>query len=819
MSIKQCLTTLCVVLFTNLFTPSANAGEAYPTPRFIGDETQLGRGVQRTMSLLASSTPEQRNTVRVLFYGQSITSQDWSRQVAEDLRKRFPNANLIIENRAIGGHSSQLLVKTAEADLYPFQPDLVILHVYGSHIEYEKIIRGIRKRTTAEILIQNDHVNKVADLTEEMDQAKIGFDKWDSFMNHKFLPATASKYNTGFLDQRAAWKRYLADFELVPSDLLRDGVHLNDHGCFVMAQLVNAYLRVNPAVDDGSWKDWVRTFKTGDDVNWEKDHLVLEFEGDRIDAVAAPEIADADALEVWIDGKCPSDIPRLRTFSRVSAENTVILAQGLGAGPHHLKLHGTSAANLAALRVYRPPGMVATTAERLHRSDSFSGGHLDSKKGTCTTGNVRASCVLSIEEGGGEDNEFDDFFLSERICVEQNDETRTEAPLAFDPSIPAPSPKIPWDIDALSAAPKWTFLKRPRAESARAISFGGLPFQGKPTRVFAWLGIPPVKEGEKVPAMVLVHGGGGTAFDEWVRLWVVRGYAAIAVDTCGQVPVGNYGQWVRDEQGGPPGWGGFDQIDRAQADQWTYHAVADVILAHSLIRSLPEVDSERTGVTGISWGGYLTCITAGVDPRFKLAVPVYGCGFYRDTVFARDLERLAPGDAERWLSWWDPSAYLGNVNLPMLWVTGSNDFAYPLSALQASYRLPRGPRSLCIRLRMPHGHGGAGENPEEIRAFADSILKSGRQLPSITGSGHEGDEAWATFSSSVPIGKAELNFTRDVGRWQDRKWETVSAKLSAERVTASLPEGTRVYYFNLFDERSCVVSTEHRVLSLSGTRE
>jgi len=29
-------------------------------------------------------------------------------------------------------------------------------------------------------------------------------------------------------------------------------------------------------------------------------------------------------------------------------------------------------------------------------------------------------------------------------------------------------------------------------------------------------------------------------------------------------------------------------------------------------------------VTGISWGGYLTCIVAGIDDRLKAAVPVYG---------------------------------------------------------------------------------------------------------------------------------------------------------------------------------------------------
>ena len=85
----------------------------------------------------------------------AILAGDWDRakQVADDLRRRFPHANLVVENRAIGGFASQLLVKTAETDLYPFYPDLVVFHVYGSHIEYENIIRRIRERTTAEILM------------------------------------------------------------------------------------------------------------------------------------------------------------------------------------------------------------------------------------------------------------------------------------------------------------------------------------------------------------------------------------------------------------------------------------------------------------------------------------------------------------------------------------------------------------------------------------------------------------------------------------------------------------------------------------------
>lgn len=348
------------------------------------------------------------------------------------------------------------------------------------------------------------------------------------------------------------------------------------------------------------------------------------------------------------------------------------------------------------------------------------------------------------------------------------------------------------------------------AEGVTALFYETLPWKGKPTRAFAYVGFPEtLKPGARYPAMVLVHGGGGTAFDKSVRLWTSRGYAAIAMDTCGQVPKGSYGKWQRDEHGGPAGWGGWEQTDLPPTDQWTYHAVTDVILAHSLLRSMPQVDPDRVGITGISWGGYLTCIVAGLDDRFKFAAPVYGCGYLGDdSVWLPNFEKLGKEKAATWLKAWDPSQYLPDVTMPMLWVDGTNDFAYPMDSLQKSYRLPKTPRTLVTRVRMPHGHNGPGENPEEIRAFADAILMGEQSLPRVTSQGTENGVAWATAAIEAPA-KAELNFTRDTGKWQQRKWETVEAKLENGRASAPIPDGTTVYYFNFTDARGLLVSTEH----------
>ncbi len=368
-----------------------------------------------------------------------------------------------------------------------------------------------------------------------------------------------------------------------------------------------------------------------------------------------------------------------------------------------------------------------------------------------------------------------------------------------------------WDLPALSKVPATLPAPGFEGEGVKALFYEGVPFQGRPTRVFAWIGLPKVEPGQKVPAMVLVHGGGGTAFDSWVRRWTARGYAAIAMDTCGCVPRGKYGAWERHEHGGPSGWGGWGQIDWPREDQWTYHAVAAAVLGHSLLRSLPEVDAERTGVTGISWGGYLCSIIAGVDSRFKLAEPVYGCGYTLDMAFGGSVRSLAAERADRWMRWWDPSVYLKNARMPMLWVTGTNDFAYWFPGLQKSYRATKGPHALCVTIRMPHGHGDAGEGPKELFAFADAVLKGGQPMARVTGQRRDGLQVSATFEGGT-VAKAELCYTTDRGDWTKRKWQAAPATLAAGRVTAQLPEETTVYYFNLIDAGGLVVSTDHEEL-------
>ena len=357
----------------------------------------------------------------------------------------------------------------------------------------------------------------------------------------------------------------------------------------------------------------------------------------------------------------------------------------------------------------------------------------------------------------------------------------------------------PWNLSVLKQTPPATWGVK--TGLVQEVYYQGEPLAGKPTRVFAYVARPE-SSARPVPGMVLVHGGGGTAFAQWATLWAKRGYAAIAMDLSGG-------------GGGPPENDAtiFRSFTNAEASQmWTYHAVAAVLRGHSLLASCDGVDSKRIGITGISWGGYLTCIVAGIDDRLKVAVPVYGCGFIYENSYPGWLERFAkmkPDVRARWISLFDPSIYLPGVRCPILFVSGTNDFAYPLDSYQKSYRLVPGQVNLRIEVNMPHGHA-PGWTPKEIGLFVDSVLTGGDPLPRLGRMTTVNGRASAAFVAKQPVVKAQLHYTSDTVPWQSRKWISKDAKIAGHTVQVELPkERPLTYFLSVTDQRGAMTSTPH----------
>ncbi len=368
----------------------------------------------------------------------------------------------------------------------------------------------------------------------------------------------------------------------------------------------------------------------------------------------------------------------------------------------------------------------------------------------------------------------------------------------------------PWNLAALKEPPKAEWGEKKGL--VQQVYYQGEPWRGRPTRVFAYYGRPEEGQGPSpgngpFPAIVLVHGGGGTAFSEWVELWAKRGYAALAMDLGGCGPDKQRLPDGGPAQDHPAKFRTFQSVEEAR-ELWSYHAVAAVIRGHSLLRSRPEVDPQRIAVTGISWGGYLTCIVAGLDDRFRAAVPVYGCGFlHENSTWLGEFGKLGPEQTARWVAFYDPSRYLPQVRCPIFFLNGTNDFAYPLDSYKKSVEAVPGDKLVRIQVNMPHGHQ-QGWAPKEIGLFVDSVLLGGDPLPKLGPIETVGDAARATIASKVRVVSGQLHYTTDSGPWQKRTWQSVAAKVSAEQVEAPLPAARPlVYFLSVTDERGATVST------------
>lgn len=291
----------------------------------------FGAHIQRSMTLLATSNQERHWPVRILMYGQSIIGSDgFTRLMSGYLHQQFPYADLQLENRAIGGFEGPRLVRTAVHDLYPDYPDLVIFHVYGGQRsrEVERIISNVRRYTTADILLVDDH--HVRD--SEIQQSSIDF--WRRL---------AQKYDCELADISAVWPAYLHEHALQTSQLLRDGTHPNIDGYTLMTYLIGRHMRYNPLFPN-NWQQTVRTYDARRPLDEEVDDelrltgkgwslgkegilgesaqgkLHLDFDGNRVDLIAA-HLEGGQTLgsaRILLDGKPPSKDPDLYSISRPS---------------------------------------------------------------------------------------------------------------------------------------------------------------------------------------------------------------------------------------------------------------------------------------------------------------------------------------------------------------------------------------------------------------------------------------------------------------------------------------------------------------------
>ena len=345
------------------------------------------------------------------------------------------------------------------------------------------------------------------------------------------------------------------------------------------------------------------------------------------------------------------------------------------------------------------------------------------------------------------------------------------------------APEKYWNFAALEKCPE--FRKSPFADSdwpgLQALLVKGKGPGGSEAEFFAYYAAPtnPAPAGGH-PGVVLVHGGGGTAYPQYVERWVRKGFAVIAPDWYNQRPLS------ATVKGLPSG----TKIPRAPLPGGRRNDivanVANMVLLHSLLRSFPEVDAERTVFVGLSWGSWYGAIVSAVDPRFKGVVEIY-CG---------DVKRNKP-------NWLVNGRFLHAAKCPMWWVAGTNDRNVTPASLQEGFDECAFHWGHAIVMRLPHSHCGFDfDSPVRMaRHFACGEPA----LPRLGKIRIEGGMATAPIvSRGLKPGKAFLAYTCDAGqsvRWK-REWKSVPAEVSESSVSATVPEGACQMFFSLYEEEA-----------------
>ena len=178
-------------------------------------------------------------------------------------------------------------------------------------------------------------------------------------------------------------------------------------------------------------------------------------------------------------------------------------------------------------------------------------------------------------------------------------------------------------------------------------------------------GFDPAK---KYPAIVLIHGGPQSAWDDaWGYRWNAQmfashGYVVMMTNFHGST---GYGQKFVEEISGD--WGGAPY--------------QDLMAAADYLESLPYVDRTRIGAAGASFGGFMIDWIATHTDRFKALVSHDGVydqrSMYGETeeLWFTDWEfRGVPWEHPELYEKWSPSNFVQNVKTPMLVVEGALDF-------------------------------------------------------------------------------------------------------------------------------------------------
>lgn len=325
---------------------------------------------------------------------------------------------------------------------------------------------------------------------------------------------------------------------------------------------------------------------------------------------------------------------------------------------------------------------------------------------------------------------------------------------------------------------------------------------GKPIRTFGILAYP--KGGKNLPGIVWAMGGMADAEVSFPEIFARKGYMAISVN----LPLKEWN-----------GWGAFNAADPKNSN-FVRLAVTHM-RAVTYLANRPEINKERLGVGGASYGGMFANMVAGADPRIKAGMSFFSGGNHHlGTNLPQFLALSSLADIEVFKTTADGGFRFRGKSVPFLWGVASNDHWFELPAVVQTY-IEAGGADKRIAIKPQWAHGFPPEFDQELIDWFDVHLKKIRDpynQPSAITVKFEQNKLMASWGwqGKNKIVKAELIVS--YGRvlpwhgWIHRYNHRIKAEIDNVKASAEIPvfePSMPIYmYANIMDSNGVLTSSE-----------
>ncbi len=218
-----------------------------------------------------------------------------------------------------------------------------------------------------------------------------------------------------------------------------------------------------------------------------------------------------------------------------------------------------------------------------------------------------------------------------------------------------------------------------------------------------WIMLPrdSMADSDPVPMILAAHGGPHSAYGErfslQFQLWAAAGYAILYTNPRGSTGYGEDFLWAT--------WGGWGNLDYQDLMSGVGYAVETY-----------NVDDSRLGITGYSYGGFLTNWVITQTNRFVAAISGAGISNWVSDYGTADIPRTkesefygAPWERRSGALLWEqsPIKHAEGISTPTLFLHGENDYRVPIEQAEQMYTALRKQEVAARFVRYPDtSHGG-----------------------------------------------------------------------------------------------------------------